>query len=329
MFSKEGQHMYEERQNPLRYLFSKTWRYSEGNRKNVVWYWIMFIIANTIYLLCQPILMAKIMDVAQKQGVTKSNLAVLYGLLGLTLVVELAFWSIHGPARCIERNNAFKARMNYRRFLLKGVMTLPMEWHVEHHSGDTIDKIEKGTNALYQFSEDSYEVIYSIVQLVISYCVLAYFSHPAAYIVLVMLLVSAWITMRFDRIMLAQYKELNRAENQISENVFDAVSNISTVIILRVERLVFNAIMRKVEKPYELFRNNQRLNELKWGLTNICCTVMTIIVLGVYFWQNIGITQTAVVMSLYLLIKYLERVSDIFSDLRACIRTLFSVKPKL
>lgn len=299
-------------ENPLLYLFGKTWHYSSGNRSKVVWYWLMFIVANTITLFGPPLVMAKIMDIIQKQGITAINFRVLLGLLMLTLVFELLFWAIHGPARCIERRNAFKARVNYRSFLLKGVMTLPMEWHVDHHSGDTIDKIEKGANALFSFLEDSFEVIYAIVQLVISYAILAYFSPPAAYIVLGMILISAWITMRFDRVMIGQYKELNRAENNISESVFDAVSNITTVIILRVERLVFNTIMRKVEKPLELFGYNQRLNELKWFMTSVCCTIMTIIVLSVYFWQNIGTAQGVLIGSIYLLIYYLQKISELF-----------------
>src|SRR3989338_2204755 len=229
-----------ERRNPLLYLFGKTWRYSEGNRGKVVWYWIMFIVANTVNLIGPPLALAKIMNIIQKEGVTTGNIRVLIGLLSLTLLFELVFWSFHGPARCIERYNAFKVRLNYRRFLLKGVMTLPMEWHVDHHSGDTIDKIEKGTNALFSFAEDSFIPIWGFVQFTVSLVMLIYFGGwSAAVVVLVMLAVSIGITIRFDRVMIPQYKELNKSENQISESVFDAISNISTVIILRVEKLVF------------------------------------------------------------------------------------------
>ena len=300
------------RSNPLFYLFSKTWRYSEGNQRKVVLYWIMFVVANSIELFCQPLVMAKIIDTIQKQGITWANINFLFGLLMLTLVAELAFWAIHGPARCIERYNAFLVRLNYRKFLLKGVMTLPMEWHTDHHSGDTIDKIEKGTNSLFSFSEDSFQVIYSIVQLVVSYTILAYFSRPAAFIVLGMIIISVWITMRFDKVLVGQYEELNRSENNISESVFDSISNITTVIILRVEKLVFGAIMRKVEKPFELFKRNQRLSEIKWFLTSVTCTVMVIIVMGVYFWQHIGVGQGVAIGSVYLLMNYLNKISELF-----------------
>jgi ATP-binding cassette, subfamily B, bacterial len=187
-----------------------------------------------------------------------------------------------------------------------------MEWHADHHSGDTIDKIEKGANSLFAFSEASFEVIYAVVQLVVSFSILAYFSTSAAFIVLGMILISVWITVRFDKVMIPQYKELNRSENQISESVFDAVSNITTVIILRVEKLVFKAIIHKVEKPFTLFRHNQRLSEMKWFLTSICVAVMTILVISVYFWDNIGTAQGVLIGSVYLLFNYLGKISELF-----------------
>jgi ABC-type multidrug transport system fused ATPase/permease subunit len=302
----------EEKRNPLLFLFGKTWRYSEGNRHRIIQYWIMFIIANTIETIAIPLIMAAIMNMLQADGITRSNIRMLCGLLLLTTLTRICFWALHGPARVTERNNAFRARGNYRKFLLKGVMTMPMEWHTEHHSGDTIDKIEKGTHGLFSFSEDSFEIIMSVVQLVISYGMLAYVSPPSALIVLVMIAVTCWITMKFDHVLIGQYKELSRAENHISESVFDAISNISTVIILRVERLVFGAIAAKIDKPYDLFSTNNALNETKWFLTSMCCSATTVIVLGVYFLQHIGTPKGVLIGSVFLLFKYLDSISNLF-----------------
>lgn len=298
--------------NPLIYLFSKTWSYSEGNRINIVLYWLMFIVACAVDLFCQPFLVAKIMNTVQANGITSANFRFLLGLLLLTLVVDVVFWSFHGPARCIERYNAFKVRLNYRKFLLKGVMNLPLEWHNEHHSGDIIDKVSKGTDALFKFSGNSYELIYSMVRLIVSYSILIYFSLPSAFIILGMFVLSCWIIMKFDKVIIKQHIEMNSFENQISESIFDAISNISTVVILRVERLIFGSIVHKTEKPFDLFKYNQRLNEFKWFSTNMCCTTMTILVIGVYFWQNIGTLQGVLIGSFYLLFRYLENISQLF-----------------
>jgi ABC-type multidrug transport system fused ATPase/permease subunit len=272
----------------------------------------MFIVVELIDVFSIPIVWAEIMDVITRQGITPSSMKTLSILLGLVFTRTIVTWALHGPARLIECTNAFKVRANYRRFLTQGLLTLPLEWHADHHSGDTIDKSGKGTTALYETSEDSFEIIYCLVRLVGCYGMLVYFSHSSAYIVLVMMLVSVWITMRFDKILIKNYRELNLIENQISESIFDAVSNVSTVIILRVEKLVFDAIMHKVEKPFELFKQTNRLNETKWFLTSVCCTIMTVAVLGAYFWQHLGTGAGVLVGSVYLLISYLQKIGDLF-----------------
>ncbi|MFH0873705.1 MAG: ABC transporter ATP-binding protein [Candidatus Komeilibacteria bacterium] len=297
--------------NPLPYLFGRMWHYSQ-NRKTVVLFWTMFLAVGIMELIIPPFIWAKIMDIVLRQGVMAGSFKLLVGFLGLMLLEPFLTWSLHGPARVMEENNAFLCRANYRKYLLRGVMTLPMEWHTEHHSGDVFDKIEKGTGALYAFSQYSFEIIYALVRLFGSYLVLIYFSRPAALIVLTMILVSAWITIRFDRILIHQYKELNRAENQISANVFDAISNISTVIILRVERLVYRAIVGKIDQPYDLQRLNNQYNEWKWFLTNICCTTMTVVVLLVYLWQHLGSKPGELVVPLGLLYAYLRNINDVF-----------------
>jgi ABC-type multidrug transport system fused ATPase/permease subunit len=216
------------------------------------------------------------------------------------------------PARILEQINAFRVKTNYRKFLVKGVLTLPLDWHTEHHSGDTIDKVEKGATGLYNFSEDSYENIYFLVQFLVSYAMLIYFSKVIALVALPILLFSAWLTTRFDRILVPQYKELNRCDNVISESITDAFTNISTVVILRVEKYVFDAIAHRMEKPTELYSKNIKLNELKWFLTSLCCNVMYATSLFVYLWQHFGAGPGAISGSVYLLMRYLDEIAELF-----------------
>lgn len=119
--------------------------------------------------------------------------------------------------------------------------------------------------------------------------------------------------MRFDRVLIPQYRDLSRAENKISESVTDATGNISTVIILRVEKVVFNAIVKKLEKPYDLFVTNIKLSEWKWFLTNFCCRIMVCLSLGVYFWQQSRSHAVFEIGVYYLLLSYLEKVSELFN----------------
>lgn len=298
--------------NPLIYLFAQMWRYSAGSRHIVLLYGLMFVMAGATSLLGFPWIWAKIIDIVQKEGINPSNLHHVLLLLLLPVTIQVVFWAIHGPARVLENTNAFKVRANYRKYLLKGIMTLPLEWHTSHHSGDIVDKVEKGTRALFDFSTQSFEVIYALEQFVISFAVLAYFSSSSGFTMFAMVVLAISVTLRFDRILVAQYKELNRSENAVSESVFDAISNISTIIILRVEQLVFNAIGHKIDSPLKLFRKNNVLNEVKWFLTNLCSTGTAVIVLAFYFAKHTHDPQGVLAGSVYLLINYLDKLGTFF-----------------
>lgn len=304
----------EDRKNPLLYLFGKTWKYSEGNRRTVLLYLLMFTLSECVDTFWMPIVLSNMMNIVVGEGITRESLHKLFLLLLLFPLGTILSWSFHGPARLMEEANAFMARANYKKFLLQGVMNMPLEWHVDHHSGDTIDRIEKGTSSLYEFSSITFQFIRPIVKLLGCFGAVVYFSNLSAVIVIVTLVLGAWITVKIDSICAPQIRELSRQENKISESIFDSVSNISTVIILRVEKLVFDSIIHKVMEPFGLFKKNNYLNEWKWFLTSLCCSAMTVLVLGLYFYQEMNSGQKVAVGSVYLMISYLDRISGIFYD---------------
>ncbi len=299
-------------QNALAYLFKKCWQYSKGNRGAVVSFWALFIFAGCIDVFVVPLAWARLMDVVQVSGITKDSLM---GLLGLLLLIpgsKLLFWCLHGPARLIELANAFMIRGNYRKFLMAGIMKLSLEWHAEHHSGDTVDRINKGTQALYDFARDSFEIIYAFVKLIGSCAVLIWFFPLSFPILLVMALLTCKVIMRYDKRLVPQYVQLNRAENKVTEANLDAISNITTVVILRVGVPVYNAIVEKVMKPFGLFKENNKINEIKWFLTSICCALTIAIVVAAYFLDCVSRSQTVLVGGIYILWRYLGNISDLF-----------------
>ena len=189
---------------------------------------------------------------------------------------------------------------------------MPLAWHSEHHSGDTIDRIDKGTSGLYKFSCETFETIYSFIKLIGSFGVLVYLFPFSGIIVLIMIILCACIIVRIDRVLIGYYRTVNRAENGVVEKVFDSISNVSTVITLRVESNVFASIIKKAEAFYPTFKKCNALNEIKWFLTSLCCTVMMATVMGLYFWQQIGASKTVMVANIFLLYRYLTQIQDLF-----------------
>ena len=113
---------------------------------------------------------------------------------------------------------------------------------------------------------------------------------------------------------------MNRAENAVSESVFDAISNIATIITLRVKKLVFRAIGHKIDSPLRLFFQNNTTNETKWFLTNMCATLTTAIVLAIYFVTHAHEPQQVLAGNVYLLINYLDKLAIFFFKFTAMVR---------
>jgi ATP-binding cassette, subfamily B, bacterial len=306
------------RRNPLIYLFGKVWEYSADNRRNVRLYWTMFIIANALSLIIHPLVLAKMFTLLQLEGVTRGNFGFLMLLLAVNFSITFVFWGLHGPARCIERANAYRVRAGYCKYLVRGIFTLPLDWHSEHHSGDIIDKIEKGRQGIYSVAADSFQPIYSGVRLVVSVGMLTYFSHSAGVIVLIMLAVTGVVIMKFDKVIMANYKLLNRADNTVSASIIDAISHINTVISLRVEKPVFETVSKNIDVAFPLYKSTNRLNETKWFLVSACGALMWAAVLGFYLYGRLDMSGTIVMGSVFILIRYLDELSEIlyrFADM--------------
>mgnify|MGYP001471654620 CR=1 FL=1 len=274
--------------NPLIYLTKKMWKYSDGNRPKVILYTVLSIIANIIHSL-DPILIGFMMNVIQQEGITDINIGKILFLLFLFIIAEIVFWMFHGPSRVIENVNAFLVKNNYKKYLLKGVMDLPIEWHADHHSGDTIDKIEKGTKVLFDFSSITFQIITAIITLITSVGLLFYFDVTVGIITLILILSIFKIIFFFDAKIIPGYKVVNRLENTTSEKVYDSLSNIVTVIILRIESLVLKTINTALEKPYNQFKKNHQLNEFKWFLVGAGGRIIVIVSIVLYIfihWKN-------------------------------------------
>ncbi|MFA5797532.1 MAG: ABC transporter ATP-binding protein [Candidatus Woesearchaeota archaeon] len=295
--------------NPVAFLNRYVWRF--GDKKRIVLYITLFIFANIVNFF-QPLIIGYVLNIIQEQGVTSTSLPSITLALSLLVVSVFAFWIFHGPARIIEKQNAFIARANYKKFLLEGVMQMPTEWHTNNHSGDTIDRINKATDALYMYSGITYEIIETIIRFVGSYAALVYFDIHASYLVLFLCIIIITIIIQFDKKLIPQYKTLNRSENIISAKVYDAISNITTIIIMRLEKLMSNNIFKKILDPFDLHLRSNKMNETKWFLVNVCSVTMMFAMLLSYILAGYYSGTVILVGTVFILYGYLDRINGLF-----------------
>ncbi|MDO8504155.1 MAG: ABC transporter ATP-binding protein [bacterium] len=296
--------------NPLIYLFWKMWRYAKGNRRSVIFYIGLSVCANLLVAL-EPLIVGIFLNTLQTGGLHRETLFSLFLILGLLPLLEVGFWSMHGPSRVIESRNAFFVRANYKNYLLRGTMALPLEWHTDHHSGDTIDKIEKGSAALFNFSERTFEILQGFITLLTAFAAMFFFDRLAGSAALAICIFTFYVLTLFDKRLVPGYKIVNRMQNTISAKIFDALSNVSTVIILRVESLVLKSIDTFIREPFRQFTVNNKLNEWKWFSASIFGRVAVIIVVGIYLFSHVA-TGVVLVGTIYILYGYANQIRDTF-----------------
>lgn len=297
--------------SPVIYLWRNMYKYAEGRRKK---FWLtttLFISANIIDAV-QPLIFAYFLNFLQKNPLNQDSLLKVFLILLLFLLTEAVFWALWAPARILEQKNAFFIKKRYKEYLLKGVMDLPLSWHADHHSGDTIDKIEKGSSAIFSFSSDEFMYIKSFTRLVTSFGALIYFSFYPSLIVVLISIFAFYVMFRYDKKLTVGYRIVNKLENKISERVYDVISNITTVIILRIEKLVFKTIEKSIDAPYPQFKENVLNNEKKWYSASLLGQLAVILMIFFYLLLEVGHGQIVLIGSIYILYSYSTKVKDTF-----------------
>lgn len=295
--------------NPVWYLTKYLWRFSYDRKRYIVFYIFLFIIANLIQAL-EPFIFGSILNLIQLEGFTQPWK--IFGLLCLFPLTTIGFWLFHGPARVIEERNAYEVSNYFRRYLLNGVLSLPAKWHAEHHSGNTLDKIEKGSNALFRFSSEGFQVIETLVRFFSSYLALVYFNLHSAYLVAFFTILAITMMIRFDRSIGKDQKEILLMHNWITAKIYDTVSNITTIITLKLEKLVSRDIWKTLTQPFALFVKMRKMVEWKWFSITFLSSIMAVAVLGTYVFTQLRSGEIILVGTLYVLYGYVMRINDMF-----------------
>lgn len=302
--------------SPIFYLLYTGWRYAGKHKPLFIAYLVMFAIAQSITL-AEPFIIGKVINCVQESA-TKgfSDSAKLeqniLTYLGWYFATQVGFWMFHGPARLVERFVAFHIKVNYKSEMFRKLTELPMQWHREHHSGESIDKINRATVALSEFFDNTFEVAYMLFRLIGAQAVLIWFMPMAGLVSFLIAGASVGIIFWFDRLLYNNYKTLNKFDNSTAAAVHDYITNIVTVITLRLEQRVLPEVLRRLQAPLKLFKHNNNLVEVKWCLTTISIGIMVVLVLGWYSHETLSAGKVLLAGTFFTLFEYLRRIGDSF-----------------
>lgn len=298
--------------NPIANTFKTEWQHLGKRKKIFLLYASLFLIAGIIGLMT-PLVIGLIFNKVQAQITTDAELRDLIKTIILLVVVNIGFWAFHGTARVLESKTGFFVNRNYINSKIERILELPIKWHKDHHSGSTIDKINRSASSVNTFSRyNTFEIFYAITNLVGSVIILSFFDVRASALALAFTFFTIYIVYKIDLRLNNQYKEINILGNKAAAKIYDYVSNIITVITLRLKPTVKKEIDNSIMASYKLEKKNVVLNEIKWGSASILISCMVVIVLSLRAYTDFNTTGLIKIGTLYILYGYLQQVGQTF-----------------
>lgn len=297
------------KQNPYFSLLATAWHYAREERRRYALTYGLFTISNLAVSLT-PILWGWFINKLQIEGATALRSVWLYA--GAYFAIHLINWGCHYPARLMERDLAFRLSRNMLDELYHKIVHLPVSWHQNHHSGNTINRIRKAYEALRNFFDFGFAYFQTLTKMIFSLAALVYFSPLFGGLAVFLGMGVIAIILYFDKPFIAANTETNEREHEVSSTLFDSLANIVTVITLRLESRMQLGLTNRIDAVYPPFIRQTRINENKWfSVTTAITLIYATIVLG-YVYQNYQPGEVFLVGGLVTLVGYVMQFTQVF-----------------
>jgi ABC-type multidrug transport system fused ATPase/permease subunit len=299
--------------NPYLSLLATAWKYARQEKKLYLFIYFLFICSNLAFA-ANPLLYGWFIGALQKDGLQAIRYVWIFALAYIAL--QLVGWLFHGPARVMERELAFRLSKNFLEELYHQTLHLPTKWHQDNHSGATINRIRKAYEALREFFENGFMYVYAFAKFFMSFAAMLYFSPLFGGIGVLLGIVTIYIIFKFDKPFIKALNQTNEKQHVVSATLFDSLSNIVTVITLRLEKRMQEGLMQKVKEVFPPFRRQVRINEWKWFVADMMVGMVYVIAALGYIYQNYEVGQPfAHFGGLVALLGFVNQFTSVFHDI--------------
>lgn len=291
------------------YLFKEMLVYSEGNRPKIIVFYILHIIS-LLGLLGQPYVFGQIFNVLQRNSGDVMGGVTFW--IGIYILLFAVFNIFHRLGRHIEQRVAFRNRQALINKLYTKLLNLPLKWHSDNHSGATINRIKISSEALHSFSELQFKYIEHFMMFWGPLLILTILSYKISLAAFCLAIFTIWIISKFDKIIVPLFIAENETQHKFFSVIFDYVSNIRTILTLRLYKQTKEELNNKIEIAYPVLTDSIRINQYKWACVSFCILVLEVGI--VFYYINIKYNDNSMVMlgSIAAIFQYLQQLGKMF-----------------
>src|SRR5256885_12957898 len=264
-------------------LYATLGRHAEGGRGQVVFFVFLLVLAQVVRLTI-PWFFGEAVNALQTSGM--EGIARARNDLLLMLAAVGVAWTMHGPARIVERFTALVVRERFADSLHAKALALPVRWHEEHHSGETLHRMTRATGSLASFAQSQFIYLQNTVSVVGPIAALFLISRATGATALAGYLAIGYFVVRIDSVMVRLVREENRAERRYNAALVDCLGNIGTVLTLRLQEPMRKMLRSRLLAVFAPLRRNIMFNEVKWGGIALLNSAMGTGLVALYAWLD-------------------------------------------
>ena len=301
--------------NPYVILIKNVW-YHSRHSKGLFFSGVGLTLAAQIIAAFNPYLIGEVFNAIQMGGDNVFE-NVVYAL-ALVFFVKVFFWVLWWPGRILERRNILCASESFWDEYYQKITKLPYIWHQDHHSGDTISRIQKGETSLRNFMENHYMYTNYGGNFLGPIVFLLFISPKLAFLAVLFSVFMIFMAYYFDKILIHHTRKLNKEEHYFSGVIFDYIGNFMTVLSLRLGERTKDQALKAFRRFFPHYIGSAVTNENKWALISFSSVLFQSLLLGYFIWDQLNTGQGVVAIGTTVAVyRYLEKISKVMSGFAA------------
>lgn len=289
-------------------LTKASWDSSRGNRARFGLFMALYVLAYGIDLLV-PWSIGWILGVFVNEGVTEHSLLASMKGIALYVALKMLYAATHHFGRYYQGTTAYTCRFNKLEEIFTALISFPLKWHVNHHTGENLSKLHRSVGAIEAVvSNYVWQILDGTMKFFAATLLIFALDAEVAATVLIMGCATVLVMILFNARLTKNIRKNNRFYDKLNRTCVDYLSNIITVKTLHLEQPAVHYLSTQRDDGFRLCRKIWKYQELKWGTIAVGYSLVMGASLYIYFHNQHGTSSAFDIASVYVLLNYLDRI---------------------
>lgn len=294
------------------YLLKMVWKYSGQDKWKVILSYFLHSISLGGELL-KPYAFGRAINALQINGIDNLQPTIIWMIVYVGGFFQ--FEIFHRIGQYFVVTSALGNQKRFVNDMYNKVYNLPMEWHVNNHSGSVVNRINVAAIALRDFSFSQREFLEHLFLSIGPIIILMGISWQIALISLVLTIINLIVIKKMNKVIEGILSKQTECLHSYSAKLIDFVSNIRTIISLRLGKQTRKELENKFNEYYSESMNEFKVNQVRCFMIGFGLIVTELAVISYYLWSHKIAGIPIMVGTLVMIVNYFRQMSDAFFEI--------------